>query len=93
MLEAKAIWEHTCIAGGLLVFFVSFFGSTKNETKKTGPCPNKETPNPSRVRGRGVEVSETLFLYMQIMQLLAFVYKREKPKLYLRNVDNLLQFY
>ena len=25
----------------------------------------KETPNPSRVRGRGVEVSETLF-YMKI---------------------------
>ncbi len=23
----------------------------------------KETPNPSRVRGRGVEVSETLFYY------------------------------
>ena len=42
MLEAKAIWEHTCIAGGLLVFFVSFFGSTKNSTSKTGPCPNNE---------------------------------------------------
>ena len=42
MLEAKAIWEHTCIAGGLLVFFVSFFGSTKNSTSKTGPCPNKQ---------------------------------------------------
>lgn len=24
----------------------------------------KETPNPSRVRGRGVEVSETLFYFM-----------------------------
>lgn len=42
MLEAKAIWEHTCIAGGLLVFFVPFFGSTKNYTSKTGPCPNNK---------------------------------------------------
>ena len=43
LFEAKAIWEHTCIAGGLLVFFVTFFGSTKNYTLKTGPCPNKNT--------------------------------------------------
>lgn len=43
MLKAKAIWEHTGIAGGLLVFFVPFFGSTKNGTKKTGPCPNNKT--------------------------------------------------
>lgn len=42
LLKAKAIWEHTGIAGGLLVFFVPFFGSTKNSTSKTGPCPNKE---------------------------------------------------
>jgi len=40
LLKAKAIWEHTGIAGGLLVFFVPFFGSTKNSTSKTGPCPN-----------------------------------------------------
>lgn len=26
----------------------------------------KETPNPSRVRGRGVEVSETLFYFTYI---------------------------
>lgn len=25
LLEAKAVWEHTCIAGGLLVFFAPFF--------------------------------------------------------------------
>ena len=43
LLEAKAIWEHTCITGGLLVFFVPFFESTKNGTKKTGPCPNKKS--------------------------------------------------
>ena len=42
LLKAKAIWEHTGIAGGLLVFFVPFFGSTKNSTSKTGPCPNNE---------------------------------------------------
>lgn len=27
----------------------------------------KETPNPSRVRGRGVEVSETLFYFMKTL--------------------------
>ena len=28
----------------------------------------KETPNPSRVRGRGVEVSETLFYFVHWMR-------------------------
>ena len=36
----------------------------------------KETPNPSRVRGRGVEVSETLF-YVYVEKSIDIAPKRE----------------
>lgn len=42
----------------------------------------KETPNPSRVRGRGVEVSETLF-YSLVFRIV-----KNKNK----NIDNVLSW-
>jgi hypothetical protein len=37
----------------------------------------KETPNPSRVRGRGVEVSETLFYSSGPSEVAKFMKKRK----------------
>ncbi|QUO33373.1 hypothetical protein KFE17_06510 [Faecalicatena sp. Marseille-Q4148] len=48
----------------------------------------KETPNPSRVRGRGVEVSETLFYYPLYRICRREAAKKRKENMIMQEVTN-----